>query len=78
MEGNVIGRPSFCGAAKISLGDLAPEAPSSHIGTYTGRVPGRIFRRSKSLSGNLCIFVLKSTNWGSIFLDGLNLCWEQC
>lgn len=43
MEGNVIGRPSFCGAAKISLSDLAPEAPSSHIGTYTGRVPGRIF-----------------------------------
>ena len=38
MEGNVIGRPSFCGAAKISLGDLAPEAPSSHIGTFTGRV----------------------------------------
>ena len=76
MEGNVIGRPSFCGAAKISLGDLAPEAPSSHIGTYTGRVPGRIF--SEDLSGNLCIFALKSTNWGSMMAGCLNLCWEQC
>ena len=38
MEGNVIGRPSFCGAAKISIGDLAPE-PTSEVGTATGPVP---------------------------------------
>lgn len=37
MEGNVIGRPSFCGAAKISIGDLAPE-PTSEVGTATGPV----------------------------------------
>ena len=54
MEGNVIGRPSFCGAAKISLGDLAPEAPSSHIGTFTGRVPGRIFHDPFEREDDLC------------------------
>ena len=63
MEGNVIGRPSFCGAAKISLGDLAPEAPSNHIGTYTGRVPWanlpeNPFEREDDLC-DLCIFCVE-------------------
>ena len=68
MEGNVIGRPSFCGAAQISIGDLAPE-PTSEVGTATGPVTWRSNKRHQFFFFNGIVQVFM----GCFFLNMFDL-----
>eukprot|EP00931_Biecheleriopsis_adriatica_P051706 TRINITY_DN3001_c0_g1_i5.p1 TRINITY_DN3001_c0_g1~~TRINITY_DN3001_c0_g1_i5.p1 ORF type:complete len:860 (-),score=192.34 TRINITY_DN3001_c0_g1_i5:379-2958(-) len=62
MEGNVIGRPTFCGSARISMGELLGEMAASFSpseqGTFAGPVLDLALRNAEEVTGSVKVQAL--------------------